>query len=309
MVLVVVESGVGVGLEVHCLYSVYGRVWTQSSQARNSPKKKAWICIAYLPVVSFKDPKKIEGTLINRLFHQCMEVILRLLERAGLQGLNVTDSKGDIRSYYPCLAAYLADYPEQILVNAAASFNSPVTTASYTERDDPTATPPRTCEWILHQIMTACEEADPDNIAEYQDAAKKLGLNGVHRTFWSNLPGYQPDICIAPDILHGVLRFWRDTILKWTQALIGDTELDKHLRSLQHVTGYRSYKNGIKGLAQWTGKEDRELMCVLVAVAAGAPEVDEEVMSALHAFHDVAYFSQYHSHSTSTLKYLSGALK
>jgi hypothetical protein len=111
----------------------------------------------------------------------------------------------------------------------------------------------------LSGIAEICEVIDPNNVSAYLAAAKARGLNGVHKPFWRNLPGYQPEIAICPDILHGVHRFWRDHVLVWTRRLIGDAELDRRLRVLQPVRGYKTYTKGIKNISQWTGREDREL--------------------------------------------------
>jgi hypothetical protein len=219
------------------------------------------------------------------------------------------DSLGNCRLCYPRIAAYLADYPEQILINIAAGYNSPVTTAKYITLGDPTPHPRRTREWILSHIAEARKKADPNDVKAYTVAARELGLNAVDRPFWEDLPGYEPDLVICPDILHGVFRFWRDHILNWVQYLVGDQELDRRLAALQPLIGIRHFAHGISHLSQWTGREDRELQRVLLVVIAGASGLNENSIRCLRAFHDFLYLVQYRSHSTSTLEYLETALK
>jgi hypothetical protein len=65
----------------------------------------------------FKDPKKIRTTLQSRLFHQCLKHILHSIQEVGEHRDFFKDSLGDSRFCYTRIAAYLADYPEQILIN------------------------------------------------------------------------------------------------------------------------------------------------------------------------------------------------
>jgi hypothetical protein len=290
-------------------WPLYLSIGNITSRIRNSQSQRAWLIIGYIPVVHFEDHKDLQTTLINRLFHQCVEFILKSLIPAGNNGIMMADSGGNVRRCYPRVAAYLADYPEQILINVAAGNNSPITLAGHHQLDDAEPRPPRTKEWILGAISEICQSLDPNDIAAYLIAAKAKGLNGVHKPFWRNMPGYQPEIVICPDILHGVHRFWRDHILLWIRRLVGDPEMDRRLRVLQPVRGYKSYTKGIKNIAQWTCREDRELQRTLVAVVAGAPAIDAKVMKNLRAFHDFLYLVQYRSHTPSSLEYIREGLE
>jgi hypothetical protein len=290
-------------------WPLYLSIGNIPSHVRNAQNQRAWVLIGYIPVVYFDDDRDIQTTLVNRLFHQCVEFILQPLVKTGNEGIMLTDARGDVRRCYPRLAAYIADYPEQILVNVAAGKNSPITLAGYTELDDPQPSPPRTKEWILDTIHDICDDIDPNDVKAYLTAARKKGLNGVHLPFWRELPGYQPEIAVCPDILHGVLRFWRDHVLLWTRRLVGDAEMDRRLRVLQPVIGYKSYSKGISNITQWTGREDRELQRFLIALVAGARGIDAKVMRNLRAFHDFLYLVQYRSHSPTTLGYITKALR
>jgi hypothetical protein len=290
-------------------WPLYLSIGNIKSRIRNSQNQRAWLIIGYIPIVHFEDHIDLQTTLINRLFHQCVEFILKSLIPAGNNGILMADSRGDVRRCYPRIAAYLADYPEQILINVAAGNNSPITLAGYHQLDDAKPHPPRTKEWILGAIAEISQMSNPNDVAAYLTAAKAKGLNGVHKPFWRNMPGYQPEIVICPDILHGVHRFWCDHILLWTRRLVGDAEMDRRLRVLQPVRGYKSYLKGIKNIAQWTGREDRELQRTLVAVVAGAPAIDAKVMRNLRAFHDFLYLVQYRSHTSSSLEYIREGLE
>ena len=113
---------------------------------------------------------------------------------------------------------------------------------------------------------------------------------------------------MAPDILHGVLRFWRDHVLQWSLRLIGRDEYDRRLQALQPVPGYCHFQAGIQHLTQWTGREDRELLRTHVAILCGVPKVTAPVMRNQRAFCDLVYLVQYQSHNETTLGYLDNAL-
>lgn len=292
-------------------WPVYLSIGNISSKVRNTPSRKAWLLFAYLPAINFVEGanhSQRNSTLIYRLFHQCMEFLLRPLVMAGRNGILWSDSKGDERRCFPLLAAYIADHPEQTLINIALQNASSTTTARSEDIGNPVPSPPRTREWILDQIKEACAECDPGRFDAYYEAARVRGINTVNKPFWRHHLKYQPEICIAPDLLHGPGKFWRDHLLKWVRRLVGFNEYDVRLKALQPVRGYRHFKKGISHISQWTGREDRELQRTTVALIAGAPNVTDEVMRNVRAYHDFLYFAQYRSHSDSTLRYLTQAL-
>jgi hypothetical protein len=289
-------------------WPVYLSIGNIKSRVRNKLNSGAWVTIAHIPIVEFENDTNIRTTLQSRFFHQCMRIVIDSLIDAGKDGVHLTDAKGHVRNCFPRLAAYIADYPEQILVNVAALNNSPTSIAGYEELDNPTPLPPRTRNWIVQQIGRVTALVDPQAVEAYTNVAKKYGLNGVHKPFWIDLPNYEPENAIAPDILHGCLRFWRDHPLKWMRKLIGKEEFNRRLRSLQPVVGYRHFKSGINSLHQWTGRDDRELLRVALAVVAGAPAIDDDVIKALRGINDFIYLAQYRSHTDSTLSELDRSL-
>lgn len=290
-------------------WPIYLSIGNIKSRVHNKINNGAWVTIAHIPIVKFEDHPETHNTLQCRLFHQCMRIIMSSLVTAGDSGVHLTDSRGHVRNCYPRLATYIADYPEQILVNIAAQNASPTSIAVFKDLDSPIPLPPRTRDWILGRIKHIAASVDPQDVLSYTNAAKKYGLNGVHRPFWVDLPGYEPETIMVPDILHGCLRFWRDHPLKWIQRLVGKTEFDKRLRVLQPVVGHRHFKNGIVATHQWTGRDDRELLRVAVAVAAGAENVNGCAIKAFRAINDFIYLAQLRSHSEETIGLLDKALK
>lgn len=291
-------------------WPLYLSIGNIHSSIRNKPTMMCWVLIAYIPCPLFITPnKKFKTAFIARLFHQCLGIILKPLKDAGEKGRHLRDSRGDRRHCFLRVAAYLGDYPEQAMINAAASNNSPVTIAGHRDLGNPKPSARRTREYILARIAQVTSAVDPSDIGAYLAHAKVLGLNGVDKPFWAELPGYEPDLVMAPDILHGLHRFWRDHPLRWVRNLVGVAELDRRLKVLQPVVGCRHFSNGISHLSQWSGREDRELQRYLVAAIAGAPRLDPNSLFCLRRLHDFIYIAQYRTHSTKTLRILDEALK
>ncbi|KAG8836053.1 hypothetical protein FRB91_000169 [Serendipita sp. 411] len=287
------------------LYMSLGNI---SSKARRGTAMNTWAVIAYIPIITWNDEKEVHGTLTSRLFHQCVEIVLTSLVEAGKNGVDISDSAGNIRKSYPFVASYLADYPEQILVNCAAGKTGPTTIVGPQDLGSAYPAQPRTTDWILNRIRRVAADVDPQSVSAYTAKARKYLLNGVNRPFWERLPLFRADICAAPDLFHGVIRFWRDHIFKWAVNLAGGAEIDARLKVIQPITGFRRFSKGVTHLTQWTGREDWDLQKVFVALIAGAKGVTSKVMRNLRAFHDFMALIQYRSHSDETLQYIEEAL-
>lgn len=264
--------------------------------------------IGYLPCVKFTEGTDYNTMLSDRLFHQCLKIILAPLNDAGRNGALIVNSTGDRRCCFPRIAAYLADYQEQCTINVTNSRSSVTTTATYAELGNSEPNPPCTRKWILSRIRTITERVDPLNLPRYQAEARAISFGGVHEPFWADLPGYDPSLVLSPDLLHGVHGFWRSQVLVWIINLIGYDELDRRLKLLQPIVGIRHFSKGISHLSQWTGREDRELQRVILAVVDGHARLNGKAMECLCAIHDFIYLAQYRSHTDGTLKYLSDAL-
>jgi hypothetical protein len=297
-------------------WPLYLSIGNINSQIRNKPLNNAWILIAYIPCVTFKNmdnserrDTRMKTAVSDRFFHQCLRAIIHPLIKAGNDGILMIDSIGAQRLCFPRVAAYLADYPEQCLVNAAMPSSSPTTTALQVDLGSSQPKPPRTRRWILDQIQATIRIVDPGDISAYMVVAKTKGLNGVHHPFWEDLPGYEPEICICPDLLHGAHRFWRDHCFSWISALVPIHEIDRRLSLLQPIINLRHFPNGISHIKQWTGREDRDLQQVMLALIDGHENVDTKAMECLRNLQEFLYLAQYRSHSDGTLAYMSKKLR
>lgn len=195
------------------VWPVYLSLGCISKELRIGCRTDAWVLIAYIPVVNFEE-KKLNGVLKSRYFHQCLRLILSPLREAGVHGVEMKDSLGDVRLFFPRLAAYLSDYPEQILIACAGVNSSPTSTARFHQLGNSQPSPPRTYAFITGILEQLRAEVDPNNVADFLKALQHFGFNGVAHPFWEDFPGVEPDLMIPPDILHGLYRLFRDHLLK-----------------------------------------------------------------------------------------------
>ena len=123
-------------------WPIYMSIGNIQAKDRNTPSNGSWVLLAYIPLAEFSDPGPSCQTLKNCLFHQCLKIILAPLFSTGVHSKMMTTLTGLVLNCFPRLGLYLADYPEQLLINIAGGQNSPVTTASSWNLGDSDPSPP-----------------------------------------------------------------------------------------------------------------------------------------------------------------------
>ena len=301
-------------------WPVYMSLGNLSVNLRSSPSTGSWIPIAYLPCCewetelnSIQKDNTFRGVCNSRLFHQALKHTLLPLEEAGKAGVRMVDGCGNVRHCFPLLSAYLADYPEQVLVNIAPYDASPVMKATRNDTGGSERFPERTYEDIMEVLQYLREEFKEELTAEdtvaYHVRASALGLTAVREPFWENLPHVQPNKMITPDILHNAHGFFRHHVIEWVLKLVNKKDFDLRISSMPRMVGLKTYPNGLSKLKQWTGRDAREVQRYILGLVQGAPKVKPKVIKAIRAILDFIYIAQYQSHSNDTLEYLKTALR
>lgn len=283
-------------------WPVYMSIGNIAKETRRQVSARATILLGYIPVSKLEcfsdETRQVAG---YRLFHHCMKQILEPLIAAGRDGTEVVCADGCLRRVHPILAAYVADHPEQCLVTNVKENHCPSGDVSPDARGEPGKCLLRRMDETLELLNQHRRGEDPPEFG-------KLGLRAVYEPFWKHLPHANIYTCITPDILHQLHKgVFKDHLLKWCSAIIGEEELDRRFKAMADVPGLRHFKKGISHVTQWTGTEHKEMQKIFVALLAGA--VDTEVLEVAQAVVDFIYFAQFRHHTTSSLDALERALR
>ena len=145
--------------------------------------------LALLPVPSFIHKKSwVHGLLSNRLFHQCLDIMLCPLKVAASLGVMMSNPISNLRYCYTPLVTHIADTPEQSLLACTSMQASPVSTTMFNQFSDNIIHPCHTADQTRHEIKAICLKCHPEDYVNFLKFAKSYGLNGVDIPFWINWP-------------------------------------------------------------------------------------------------------------------------
>ncbi|KAJ6571013.1 hypothetical protein DFH09DRAFT_1246876 [Mycena vulgaris] len=270
----------------------------------------AFLLGAMIPIAKFKEKNKdVRGVLQRRLYHACLDFFFAPLKNAARVGVMLSDAFGKQRFCFTPLASHIVDTPESLLVAGVAANASSLTTASYKQFGDSFQHPPRTADYTLSLIEEIEGAAHPWDFPRYLKIAKKRGLNGVHRPYWSNWPLSDPSRFLTPEILHHWLKFAWDYDLQWCILAMSEDEIDFRFSVLRPHTGMRHFKEGVSRAKQVTGREHRDMQRYLVALIAGSENIPRELLVAVRALQDFRYHGQAPKIDESVLNKMDAALK
>ncbi|KAG1769595.1 hypothetical protein EDD22DRAFT_977460 [Suillus occidentalis] len=218
--------------------------------------------------------------LQTRLWHRCVDFITSNLKVAARVGEFMADPSAHWRHCFTPLISHIADLPEQLMISCVTKNSSPITTANQAEVDP----------WDLYQ---------------FNKEAKKLHLSGVHLPFWRNWRFANPATFLTPEILHTLLKFFFDHVLKWIKEVMGH-ELDVRFRSQHKRIGVRHFGSGVSHVKQMTGREHRDIQRTIVPTLWGAAPPD--FIHAVRAIIDFIYLAQNPVHTPTSIRNMTHAL-
>jgi hypothetical protein len=276
---------------------------------RRKPSRQAYVLLGYLPTSKLEHltNKTARRRALANLFHVCMSVMLEPLQRAGIDGVIVRDGAGVVRRGHPILAAYIGDYPEQVLVACVKTTDCPTCPTSRNELGDPGTKKPRS----LDPIVDAFESLN-QGATVFRQNCTEAGVKPVQDPFWMTLPFVNIYRSITPDILHQLYQGVVKHLLAWIKSACGTQELDARCRRLPPNHNIRLFLRGISNLSRVTGTEhdqiSRFILGIILDIKLPGNLSNARLLKAVRAILDFLYLSKYPVHTTQTLDQLEDAL-
>ncbi|KAH7877289.1 uncharacterized protein C8R40DRAFT_1040909 [Lentinula edodes] len=281
-------------------YPVYLTIGNLPKEICRKPSHQGQILLTYLPtskLAHITNKAQWRQTVAN-LFHACMTHLVAPLKEAGMHGIVMKSGDGVKRRCHPILAAYVGDYPEQILVTCAYYGDCPVC---------------MTTKEHLGQYPSTSPVRDPDkSIAStkligtdsWAQSCLDANIKPVQYPFWEDLPFTNIFRSITPDILHQMYQ----GVMK---HLIG--EVDARVRRLPPNHSVRQFHKGILTLSQVSGMEHRAMCTFLLGIIIDVPHLTPRqsyaLSTATRALLDFLYLACYPIHSNESLDILEQALQ
>lgn len=283
---------------------------------RMKSSSHAFVLIALLPCPKFLAKERaVRSTLENRVVHLCLDIITHPLKLAARAGRMMADPLGYSRFCFTALASYIVDTPEATMIACVAGKTSHLTMADYRTFGDPARHESRTASTTLAQLAALATETNPLDLSTYLPAAKARRLNGVHLPFWRNWylesPTRKllsdPSQFLTPEPLHHWHKQFWDHDAKWAIRAVGADEFDFRFATIQPVTGFKYFKDGVSKLKQVTGRAHRDVERYIVCVIAG--KAPPPVVIAIRALMDFRYLAQSRTLDDNQLSQITASLQ
>jgi len=237
-----------------------------------------------------------------------MQYIVKPMESAGRDGILLVSGDGAVRRCFPILAAYVGDYPEQMLVALVKNGNCPICPAPRENIGDwESKLEPRDTQKIIEALNSVDRGA-----TEFSKACAEAGIKPVQCVFWKNLPFVDIYRSITPDILHQLYQGILKHLISWIRAACGDAEIDARCRRLPPNHHIRLFMKGISHLSRVTGTEHDQISRFLLALVADVRLPDghsnAHLVRAVCALLDFIYLARYPIYTSETLGQMNDAL-
>ncbi|THU80703.1 hypothetical protein K435DRAFT_695144 [Dendrothele bispora CBS 962.96] len=289
-------------------YPVYLTIGNLPKEIRRKPSQQGQILLAYLPTSRLEHIKNkaARKRTVNNLFHSCMKDLLAPLKKAGLEGICMKSGDGVVRRCHPILAAYVGDYPEQILVTTGYYGDCP---SCECPKDDLGIYP---CPHPYRDFQAACDAAEKLGAGDWVISCHDVNLKPVQHPFWEDLPYSNIFSSITPDILHQLYQGVMKHLIAWVTDICGADEIDARVRRLPENHSIRVFHKGISTLSRISGTEHKQMCSFLLGVVIDIPGLSSRqsnlLLAATRAILDFLYLSCYPIHSDESLALLEQSL-
>ena len=249
------------------LWPVYMSIANISSTIRNKPSSNAWIPIALLPIPPKRldklpdYPQEEQELDALQVTHDVISLVLSpLADARSLEGIEMVCCDEKIRKCIPKLSAWLADHVENCNLHGVSHNQCAICIAStdqFGELPDQPFTPRPHATYA-----TAYRKLDAQSLREY-------GVKNINNALW-HLTNFQPHDLIKPHTLHTLYLGILTRLMKWVRDFLNHvgrlTIFDYLWSRLPPFPGFTRPTKAYRSVSQWTGKEMRNLLRVILGV-------------------------------------------
>ncbi|KIL58389.1 hypothetical protein M378DRAFT_86568 [Amanita muscaria Koide BX008] len=222
----------------------------------------------------------------RELFHGSVSQILQTL-RPGMEEPELLRyADGYYRRTIYGLGAYIADYPEQVILSCIVQDWCPLCTASNKNLDGEGGR-------RVHELTEVLMEAHNEKTLWFD-----YGIIPGIMPFTHGFPRADIHGIITPDILHQLVKgAFKDHLVTWVEAYIKKTntarqakkilaDIDRRIAAVPLFPKLRRFPEG-RGFKQWTGNDSKALMKVYLPAIIGY--VPQKMVRAIASFMEFCY--------------------
>ncbi|KAF8871508.1 hypothetical protein BD779DRAFT_1453918 [Infundibulicybe gibba] len=222
----------------------------------------------------------------RQLYHTSIAAILRPLQPGMTTPVIRRCPDGHYRRVIYDLAAYIADYPEQVLVAGIVQNWCPKCTAMADNLDGPGG---RRTRGLTEELL---------NTWDGTKLWEEYGIDDDVVPFTYDFPRADIHEMLSPDILHQLIKgTFKDHLVTWVSQYLflehGEAQaneilddIDRRIAATPSFPGLRRFPHG-RRFKQWTGDDSKALMKVYIPAIQG--HVPPAMVQCISAFLDICY--------------------
>lgn len=230
------------------------------------------------------------------------------LVEAGKHGLPMRGGDGVLRRCHLLFAAFVGDYPEQLLVTCTKV--CPTCDVPRDELGSGDLGEPRD----LQAVLEALELVDGPP-GEFFAACRGAGIKPIVHPFWEGFPYTNIFRAITPDILHQLYQALIKHLVAWltNSKAFGPIEVDARCRRMPPNHTTRLFTKGITTLSRVSGQEHRDIARIVMGLIVDLRLLNghstTRLLLAVRGMLDFLYLAQYKAHRSTTLGDMDAALR